>query len=74
MAKRYEQLAQIAPVVAYAQGEGVDSWQDSAVRIGRALGRQQRARELVRDVKGAVASVRRDNRAFVGSRISFFNG
>jgi iron complex transport system substrate-binding protein len=73
LAKNYDKLAQIAPVVTYLHGEGVDSWQDSAVRIGRALGREQRAHELVREVEGAVAAARRDHRAFAGSTISFFN-
>jgi len=73
LAKAYGKLARIAPVVANAKDEGVDSWQSTALRIGRALGREQRARELVRGIEASVARARRDNPSFEDSTISFFN-
>jgi iron complex transport system substrate-binding protein len=73
LSKAYDKLARIAPVVAYAQGEGVDPWQRSAVRIGRALGREGRARELVARIRRYVARARRANPAFTGSTVSFYN-
>jgi iron complex transport system substrate-binding protein len=73
LAKAYGKLERIAPVVAYAEGEGVDTWQKSALRIGRALGREDRARALVAEAEDAVAGARRDHPAFDGSTVSFFN-
>ena len=69
LAESWDKLNRIAPVVAGLEGEGVDPWQDVALRIGRALGREDRARELVRDVEAQVAGSRR----FEGRTISFFN-
>jgi iron complex transport system substrate-binding protein len=69
LAESWDELNRIAPVVAGLKGEGVDPWQDVALRIGRALGREIRARELVRDVEAQIAEARR----FDGRTISFFN-
>jgi iron complex transport system substrate-binding protein len=73
MSRYYDKLSRIAPVVAQIEGEGVDSWQTAAVRIGRALGRERRARRLVTRVEDRVAAAARANPNFEGSTISFFN-
>jgi iron complex transport system substrate-binding protein len=73
LAESWDKLNRIAPVVAGLEGEGIDSWQDTALRIGRALGREDRARELVDEVEAKVAQARDDNPAFEGRTISFFN-
>jgi len=73
LAQDYDKLAQIAPVVAWAEAEGADTWQSSAERIGKALGREEEARELVADVEAQVRDAAAANPAFEGSTISFFN-
>jgi iron complex transport system substrate-binding protein len=67
LAESRDELERIAPVV--AGREGIDPWQDVTTRIGRALGREERARELVADVEAQIAGARR----FEGRTISFFN-
>jgi iron complex transport system substrate-binding protein len=73
LAESWDKLNRIAPVVAGLEGEGIDPWQDVAVRIGRALGREDRARELVRDVEAQIARARETHADFDGRTISFFN-
>ncbi len=73
LAQDYDKLTQIAPVVAWAEAEGADTWQSSAERIGRALGRADEAEQLVADVERQVADAAADNPDFDGSTISFFN-
>ena len=51
--EEYDKLSEIAPVVAYPQ-DGVaygTSWQDSTELIGEALGREEKAQEVVADVE-----------------------
>lgn len=43
------------------------------MRIGHALGREERARELVAEVEAQVAAAREAHPAFEGRTISFFN-
>ena len=53
----YDKLSQIAPVVAYP-ADAVPfgtSWQDSTELIGEALGREERAQEVIDDVEQQVA-------------------
>jgi iron complex transport system substrate-binding protein len=73
LAETWPKLNRIAPVVGGLEGEGVDRWQDVALRVGRALGREDRARELVADVEAKVESQRADHPEFAGKTISFFN-
>lgn len=54
----YPQLAAIAPTVVDVRGVLVDSWQDEARAVGAALGRADRAAELVTDVEARIAAAR----------------
>lgn len=69
----YDELVQIAPVVAFETGEGQDTWQQATARIGQALGRAGEARALVAQTEQQVADARRANPAFEGKTITFFN-
>ncbi|WP_285726922.1 ABC transporter substrate-binding protein [Psychromicrobium xiongbiense] len=52
----YDKLSKIAPVVAY-QGERYSTaWQDSTLTIGKALGREGQARDLVTSVQQTIKS------------------
>ncbi|MCD1144688.1 iron-siderophore ABC transporter substrate-binding protein [Kocuria sp. LUK] len=53
----YDKLSEIAPVVAYPEDAVAygTSWQDSTELIGQALGREERAREIVEDVEQQIA-------------------
>lgn len=66
--KEYETLSAIAPTVAQTD-EFVDfgvPWQESTLTVGRALGREQQAKELVRKVEDQVDDVRREHPGFHG--------
>jgi iron complex transport system substrate-binding protein len=73
LADVYDKLNQIAPVIAVEKGEGEDPWQLATERIGKALGKQQEASELVEGTEQAVADARRANPQFEGKTVSFFN-
>lgn len=69
----YDELSQIAPVVAFGTGEGEDTWQQATERIGRALGREQEAAGLIAETEQQVADARKANPAFEGKTVAFFN-
>lgn len=73
LAQDYDKLAQIAPVVAWEEAEGADTWQRSAQRIGKALGLEAEAERLVADVEAEVRETAAANPEFDGATISFFN-
>ena len=56
----YDRLSQIAPTVAQS-GDYIDfgmPWDEQTLLVGRALGREERAREVVADVEAKFARVR----------------
>jgi iron complex transport system substrate-binding protein len=64
----YDRLSRIAPTVAQS-GDFIDfgmPWEDQTLLVGRALGREDRARRVVSDVKARFAQVRREHREFAG--------
>lgn len=69
----YAKLKRLAPVVTYEQGAGMDSWQQSTVLVGKALGQEAKARKLVADTEARVAQVRKDHAQFEGKTVTLFN-
>ena len=72
-AEEYQTLSQIAPVLAQP-AEYPDfgvPWQEQTRLIGRALGRQARADELVADVEAQIADARAANPAFEGATVAW---
>lgn len=67
--QEYPKLSQIAPTVAQSAGfaAGGTPWQDQTRIIGRALGQEQRAGELITAVQGRFAESQRANPRFVGA-------
>lgn len=67
--QEYETLSEIAPTLAQS-GEFVDygvPWQEQTRTIGRALGRQDRAGEIVSDVEARLAGAREEHPQFEGA-------
>ncbi|MQA74232.1 MAG: ABC transporter substrate-binding protein [Solirubrobacterales bacterium] len=65
----YDRLSRIAPTIAQS-GEFIDfgmPWQDQTLAVGRALGREQRARELVDEVEERFARAREEHPEFEGA-------
>ncbi len=64
----YDRLSRIAPTVAQS-GDYIDfgmPWQDQTKLVGRALGREDRARKVVADVEATFERARRAHPEFVG--------
>jgi iron complex transport system substrate-binding protein len=66
----FDRLSEIAPVVAYSYS---GSWQAQLRSVGRALGRSDRAREIVSEVEDDVAAVRAKHPTWVGKTFTFSN-
>jgi iron complex transport system substrate-binding protein len=69
----YDKLARIAPTVAQS-GEHVDfgtPWQEMTRTAGRALGRADRAEELVAEVEAEFAAIRSEHPEFDGVELAY---
>ena len=73
ISEHWDELNAIAPVVGHVEAPGVDTWQQGVEQVGLALGRSQRAKELISQVEEAIATARTAQPAFAGKRVSFFN-
>lgn len=71
--EHWDTLNAIAPVVANVEAPFVDTWQQGVTLVGRALGRAERAAQVIAEVEAAVADARRANPAFEAKTVSFFN-
>lgn len=69
----YKKVSRIAPVVTWNRGPNRDSWQQSTVLVGQALGREEEARKLVADTEARVAQAAADHPAFQGKTVTLFN-
>lgn len=58
-AASWKRLSEIAPVVGFRRTPNEGAWQDDALRAGRALGREERAREVVAAADRDVATIRK---------------
>lgn len=54
----YQRLSEVAPVVHFDEQANVEPWQDSSLKIGRALGREDETRAAVDEAEAHLASVR----------------
>ncbi|MFN3339569.1 MAG: iron-siderophore ABC transporter substrate-binding protein [Dietzia sp.] len=68
-AEEYETLSKIAPTIAMPEGDVAfgTAWQDSTRLIGEALGRSERAEELIDEVEGRIAQVADDHPGIRGT-------
>jgi iron complex transport system substrate-binding protein len=73
LAPAYAKLSRIAPVVSYVRAAGADTWQESTVLIGQALGREQQARKLVADTEASIADTAAEHPNFKGRTLTLFN-
>lgn len=58
MPKHYRALSAIAPTVAYEEEWGGQSWQEQALVVGRAVGREASARDQIARTEAAIADTR----------------
>ncbi|EYT58001.1 ABC transporter substrate-binding protein [Dietzia sp. UCD-THP] len=68
-AEEYETLSKIAPTIAMPEGDVAfgTPWQESTRLIGEALGRSERAEELIDEVEGQIARVADDHPGIRGT-------
>lgn len=69
----HARLRRIAPVVSYVEGPGADTWQQTTLLVGRALGREEEARRIVADTEAAIADAAARHPRFDGMTITLFN-
>jgi iron complex transport system substrate-binding protein len=69
----YDKLSQVAPTVTYAKGRGayVSPWEEQTAIIGKALGQEAKARELVASTKARIAQARTDHPDLQGKTFSY---
>ena len=67
----YPKLSQIAPTVGYATEWGKQSWQEQAMVDARALGLEERGRQVVAETEAAIRAVRDANPSLVGKTVTY---
>ncbi|WP_369070207.1 iron-siderophore ABC transporter substrate-binding protein [Kineococcus terrestris] len=67
----YDALSQIAPTVAYPSAPWQTSWQDQALLVGRAVGREEDARTLVEDTEADLAARGEENPELAGKTVAY---
>jgi iron complex transport system substrate-binding protein len=69
----YDKLSKIAPTVTYAKGRGlyVSPWQEQAQIIGKALGQEAKANELVAATTARLAQAKKDHPDLQGKTFSY---
>ena len=73
LAPARSKLEKLATLVTAKHGAGVDTWQESTLLVGRALGRDAQARKLVAETEARVARARDEHPAFAGKTVTLFN-
>jgi len=71
--KTYERLSRIAPTIAPKEDGLKDDWRTTASRIGKAVGRSERAAKLIAQTEKGLADARERTPAFEGATINIFN-
>lgn len=66
----YRQLSAVAPVVHFDEQANVEPWQDSTLKIGRALGHEDEAAAAVDEAQSEIATVRAAHPEFEGVRFN----
>ena len=67
----YPKLSQIAPTVGYATEWGKQSWQEQTMVGARALGLEERGRQVVAETEAAIRAVRDANPGLVGKTVTY---
>ena len=63
----YEQLSAVAPTIAYLDQPWMTPWQDATVTIGKALGREDDAQQIVEETEGHLADIAAEHPEFEGT-------
>ncbi|MGH3616064.1 MAG: iron-siderophore ABC transporter substrate-binding protein [Pseudonocardia sp.] len=66
----YARLTRIAPTVSYVDGVESDTWQQRTTHIGKALGRDEEAKQVIAVIEAKIMRAARANPAFAGKTFS----
>ncbi len=67
----YPKLAQLAPTVGYAEKWGGQPWQEQTLIGAKALGLEERGKQVVAETEAAIRAVREANPGLVGKTVTF---
>ncbi|KGM08635.1 ABC transporter substrate-binding protein [Cellulomonas bogoriensis] len=67
----YDQLATLAPTVAYPEQPWLLPWQDQTLLNGRALGMEDQAQELIDQTTGLIEQAAQDNPELAGTTFAY---
>ena len=68
--EEFDQLSDIAPVVAYPDEQWTTSWEDQLTIAGKALGKEKEAADLVSGVEGSIADAAAKYPALKGKTVT----
>lgn len=68
---QFDKLSQIAPTVAYPERRWATNWEDQITIAGKALGRSDKAEEIVGSTKDVIAKTKEQHPEFAGKTVAF---
>ncbi|MFW5416493.1 iron-siderophore ABC transporter substrate-binding protein [Nocardiopsis sp. CNT-189] len=68
--KEYERLSAVAPTIPYLDEPWKTPWQDAALAIGKALGREDDAQKVVDETEGHLADLAAEHPEFEGTTVA----
>jgi len=67
---QYDLLSQIAPTVAYPDAAWSTPWRDVVTTVGKAVGQEQKASDVLSDIDAQIAKTSADNPQFQGKSVA----
>lgn len=72
--KNYEKLAAVAPTIGYATSWGAQTWQEHVQVVGKALGKEKQAEQVIAGTEADIAKVRAEHPGLKGKTYSLSIG
>lgn len=69
--EQYDKLDEIAPTVAYPERRWATSWEDQITVAGEALGRSEKAEELIASTNATIAKTKEEHPEFASKTVAF---
>ncbi|MGI5452289.1 ABC transporter substrate-binding protein [Streptomyces sp. CA-249302] len=72
--KDYKKLAAVAPTIGYETAWGAQSWQEHVEVVGKAVGKEEQAEQVVKDTEADIAKVKANHPKMAGKTYSLSIG
>ncbi|MEU6139698.1 iron-siderophore ABC transporter substrate-binding protein [Streptomyces sp. NPDC047081] len=72
--KDYKKLAAVAPTIGFKTAWGGQTWQEHVEVVGKAVGKEEKAEQLVKDTEADIAEVKADHPKMAGKTYSLSIG